>query len=338
VQTVVNLSGAAGTTDSNGADFDLLRDAVLAASLDGALSDTNSTFTVFAPNDDAFIGLAQSLGYGGSDEAGAFGFIVEALTLLGGGDPIPLLEGILLYHVVGGAALDSTAVTSLPDGAMGQTLQGGSVTLDLSAPGLIDLDPGLPDPNLIGFDVDGVNGIIHVLDGVLLPLSVTGILSQPGTDFVILDGDDDFEITGFGNDFVDGNGGHDVISAGLGNDVVLGGDGDDWISGDAGNDTLLGEAGDDVLIGGEGDDVLTGGSGSDVFAFRVGDDTMTITDFVAGEDLLLFVDVSEGFTVADLAPFVSQDGDDVAIRAGDQEIVLQNTLLADLSASDVAFA
>ena len=92
VNTVVGLSGLPGTTDSNGNDFDLLRDAVLTAGLDTALSDPAATLTVFAPTDSAFIGLAQTLGYGGSDEAGSLGYIVDALTLLGGGDPLPLLQ------------------------------------------------------------------------------------------------------------------------------------------------------------------------------------------------------------------------------------------------------
>ena len=56
--------------------------------------------TLFAPNDRAFIRLANDLGYEGSDEAGAFDAIVQTLTLLGNGDPLPLLTSVLTYHVV----------------------------------------------------------------------------------------------------------------------------------------------------------------------------------------------------------------------------------------------
>ncbi|MDV7143124.1 fasciclin domain-containing protein [Tropicimonas sp. TH_r6] len=274
VNTVVELSGAPGTTDTNGMDFDLLREAVLTAGLAPALSNEDATFTVFAPNDDAFIGLAQTLGYGGSDEGGSLGFIVDALTLLGGGDPIPLLQSILTYHVVDSGAFDLATVASLGDGASIATLQGGSVTLNLSAPGLVDLDPGLPDPNLIGFDVDGGNGIIHVLDGVLLPLPVSSILTQPGTDFIIGDDDGDSYNTGSGNDFIDGNGGADIIRAGIGNDVAFGGSGNDWISGARGNDILKGESGNDKIYGGGGNDAMDGGSGNDWMSGGRGADIM----------------------------------------------------------------
>ncbi len=274
VNTVVDISGAPGTTDTNGADFDLLREAVLTAGLAPALSNEDVAFTVFAPNDDAFIGLAQTLGYGGSDEGGSLGYIVDALTLLGGGDPIPLLQSVLTYHVLDSGAFDLAAVAGLGDGASIATLQGGSVTLDLTAPGLVDLDPGLPDPNLIGFDVDGGNGIIHVLDGVLLPLSVSSILSQPGTDFIIGDNDGDTYRTWGGNDFIDGNGGDDVIHAGSGDDVAIGGSGNDWISGARGNDILIGEDGNDKIFGGGGMDTMDGGTGNDWMSGGGGADIM----------------------------------------------------------------
>ena len=49
--------------------------------------------------------LARDLGYTapGYDEAGAFAYIVEQLTVLGGGDPIPVLTDVLLYHVSPGS-------------------------------------------------------------------------------------------------------------------------------------------------------------------------------------------------------------------------------------------
>lgn len=274
VEKVVELSGASGF-DENGSDFDLLRDAVLTADLAGALSDPAADLTVFAPNDAAFVSLARTLGYQGSDEAGSLGHIVDALTLLGGGDPIPLLQQVLTYHVVDGEVFQADVV-GLGDGATIETLQGGKVTLDLSVPGLVDLDPGLPDPALIGFDVDVDNGVIHVLDGVLLPVAVSAILSRPGTDFRIGDDDGDLYRTGDGADFVDGNGGRDFIFTGSGEDVAIGGSGDDGISGGRGNDVLLGESGNDTIHGGRGDDTMTGGSGNDWMAGGGGRDTFVL--------------------------------------------------------------
>ncbi|WP_424932513.1 fasciclin domain-containing protein [Amaricoccus macauensis] len=298
VETVVEVSGASGY-DDNGNDFDLLRDAVLTAGLAEALSDPAAELTVFAPNDAAFVGLAQTLGYEGSDEAGSLGHIVDALTLLGGGDPIPLLQQVLTYHVVDGAFFKDDVV-ALGDGAAIGTLQGGEVTLDLSVPGLIDLDPGLDDPALIGFDVDADNGVIHVLDGVLLPVAVSAILSQPDTDFLIGDGDGDYYRTGKGADFVDGNGGHDLIFAGSGKDVAIGGSGNDGISGGRGKDILLGESGHDTIYGGRGDDMIEGGTGNDWMAGGRGSDTFVL-EAGSGHDTI--VGFQEGRDKIDLSGY-----------------------------------
>ena len=315
VNKVVELSGLPGTTDNIGTDFDLLRDAVLTAGLDGALSNPAASLTVFAPNDDAFVGLAQTLGYGGTDEGGSLGYIVDALTLLGGGNPIPLLQGVLTYHVVGSGAFDLAAVAGLGDGAMIETLQGGSVTLDLTAPGLGDLDPGLPDPKLIGFDVDGGNGIIHVLDGVLMPISVSAIVSQPGTDFIIGDNDGAYYNTRGGDDFIDGNGGRDTIRAGSGDDVAIGGSGNDWMAGGRGNDTLLGESGHDKIIGGRGNDTITGGAGNDwmvgghgndTFVFENGSDDDKIIGFRDGKDQIDLSDYEGIDDFSDIKDNISQ--------------------------------
>lgn len=75
-----------------------------------------------APTDAAFIQLANDLGFEGSDETGAFDAIVAALTELGGGDPIPVLQDVLKYHVSAGAKTaeeinNAGTVTTLLDGA-----------------------------------------------------------------------------------------------------------------------------------------------------------------------------------------------------------------------------
>ncbi|MFA3917699.1 fasciclin domain-containing protein [Ruegeria hyattellae] len=291
---IVLNSGAPGTYDTDNGDFDLLRDAVITAGLADDLDSDAVSLTVFAPTDAAFIGLAQALGYGGSDESGSLAHIVDALTLLGGGDPIPLLTDVLTYHVVNGA-FDLEAVAGLGNGAEIGTLQGGSVTLNLESvpPSLGDADDGIADPGLVAFDIKATNGIIHVLDGVLLPVSVTGILSQPNTDFILDDDGSSFNFTGRGNDFIDGNGGRDIIWAGNGHDIVLGGSGNDVIGGgwgkdilrgDEGHDKIFGGGGKDVIDGGDGNDYIFGGWGKDNFVFENGDDHDTILDFRVGRD------------------------------------------------------
>ena len=60
VQTLVQRSGG-GVPDSNPRDYDILIQAVLAAGLAGTLSDPSTRFTVFAPNDAAFMATVGEL-------------------------------------------------------------------------------------------------------------------------------------------------------------------------------------------------------------------------------------------------------------------------------------
>ena len=83
--------------------------------------------------------------------------------------------------------------------------------------------------------------------------------------------------------------GHFQLSGGAGSDVLTGGGGDDLLLGGAGDDLLVGGAGNDNLTGGwddapGGNDTLTGGEGADLFGLRTFDNSVTITDFVSGED------------------------------------------------------
>lgn len=119
--------------------------------------------------------------------------------------------------------------------------------------------------------------------------------------------------------------------------LLVGAGGNDNMNGNGGNDTLLGGAGNDTLRGGPGDDIATGGAGADTFVFKLGDGTLTITDFEAGTDKLAFAGLPGGFKPANLLPFVSQVGDDVVIATGGQQIVIENTLLAELGGGDVIF-
>ena len=99
-------------------------------------------FTVFAPTDDAFAALPQ-----------------ETLdTVLA--DPEGLLTQILLYHVVAGKVM----AADLVDGQEVATLQGGALTISLSGEGAM-----VNDANIIATDIEASNGVIHVIDAVLVP-------------------------------------------------------------------------------------------------------------------------------------------------------------------------
>lgn len=131
--------------------------------------------------------------------------------------------------------------------------------------------------------------------------------------------------------------GDDRLIGSDGRDLLFGLAGDDTVVGGAGNDVLNGGTGNDTIHGGKGNDRVFGDAGADVFAFVMGDDTLTIVDFEPGVDDLAFVNLRTGFTVRDLLPYVSQQDNDVVIRSGSQEVLFANTLLSDLSASDVIF-
>ncbi|MFS0867740.1 fasciclin domain-containing protein [Microbacterium sp. 179-B 1A2 NHS] len=161
--TIVDVAVAAsggGTPDRNGSDYDLLVQAVLATGLDGALSDTGTKYTVFAPNDRAFLRLVTDLtGTRPASEAAALDTITTAFTT-------EQIADILLYHVVAGKKLGpiqvllSKKLTMANDGIVkprGFTLR--------------DETPSLKDPRLVLWDINipASNGVIHTIDRVLVP-------------------------------------------------------------------------------------------------------------------------------------------------------------------------
>ena len=107
---------------------------------------------------------------------------------------------------------------------------------------------------------------------------------------------------------------------------------------------LEGGAGDDVLHGGRGDDLLLGGAGADRFAFSGQNGTDTIAGFQHGSDLIDLAGYGAALSsFSDLAGTISQVGADVHVDlgakvAGAGTIVLQNTQLATVGATDFAFA
>ncbi len=127
----------------NNPDFSILVQAVVKAGLVEALS-APGPFTVFAPTNDAFNALFAVLGVSG----------IENLTA-------EQLTPILLYHVVSGNILASQVSTG-----MVPTLKAGS-NIDVVANTMgVKLNG---NANVVATDVQGSNGVIHVIDAVLLP-------------------------------------------------------------------------------------------------------------------------------------------------------------------------
>lgn len=122
--------------------FNTLLAAVGAADLAGALSG-DGPLTVFAPTDEAFAKLPAGT--------------VESLLKP---ENRQQLVDILTYHVVSGRVYsqDALAAKSAP------TLQGDSVSITADSEGA-----KVNNAKLIALDLDASNGVIHVIDSVLLP-------------------------------------------------------------------------------------------------------------------------------------------------------------------------
>ena len=125
----------------NSADHDTLEAAVIAAGLADDLSGAGP-FTVFAPTDAAFAALPAG--------------VIDALLA----DPTGLLTDILLYHVIGSQALS----TDLSNGMTITTLEGSDVTVTIDANGVF-----INNAQVIVADLLADNGVVHVIDAVLLP-------------------------------------------------------------------------------------------------------------------------------------------------------------------------
>ncbi len=335
------VAASGGVFDDDATDFDILFNAVQAAGLVEALDDPDASLTVFAPNDAAFVALSQALGFEGGDEAGAFDYLVEALALLNGGDPIGLLQSVLQYHVAPGElgsdeVLNATSIQTLLDGA----------TLGVDGASLVDADPDIANPNLIATDVPASNGVAHVLDGVLLPADLLQSDGSNDVDFLIKGDQSDYVRTGRDNDFVDGNGGNDKILLGRGDDVGFGGLGKDKLFGGRGDDSLYGDEGADYLSGGRGDDMITGGAdndllagglGADTFIFNAGDGHDKILRFQQGQDTIDLTGAGiSGFD--ELSDMIETSLFGAKIHLGEEQSIYVQAFNLDLDETDFIFA
>ncbi|MBP6525652.1 MAG: fasciclin domain-containing protein [Dermatophilaceae bacterium] len=138
---IVDTAVAAG-------DFTTLAAALTAAELVDTLKGTGP-FTVFAPTDAAF----EKLPAGTVD------------TLLK--DPKGDLTQILTYHVVPGKVMAADVVKL--DGQKVATVQGGELTVNVDGDKVSLTDVAGNTVNVTATDVEASNGVIHVIDAVLMP-------------------------------------------------------------------------------------------------------------------------------------------------------------------------
>ena len=143
--------------------FTTLVTALEATGLDVTLSDMDSSFTVFAPTDDAFALLGD-----------------ETITALL--DDTETLSDILTYHVIG-SEIDSTAAISSA-GSTVEMVNGDSTGLSLDGDSLL-----VNTVTVTTVDVEADNGVIHVIDAVLIPPVDKGTPTMNIVDTAVAAGD-----------------------------------------------------------------------------------------------------------------------------------------------------
>ena len=130
--------------------------ATLNEQLEAELAETLSgegPFTVFAPTNDAFAAALEALG-------------ITAEDLLASPD----LGGILTYHVVAGKLMAADVISAIEAGygtALVETVNGASITVEV-VDGNVVIDGAA---TVISTDLEAGNGVVHVIDAVILPPS-----------------------------------------------------------------------------------------------------------------------------------------------------------------------
>ncbi|NNE33877.1 MAG: fasciclin domain-containing protein [Rhodothermales bacterium] len=141
-QVILPTADAIPTVAANAGTFQTLLAAVKAAGLADVLSGPGP-FTVLAPTDDAFAALPD-------------GTVAELLKP----ENRAKLQAILKYHVIAGRVF-SDAVVKLKTAP---TLAGADIKVSVTH-GSVKVN----DANVVATDIDAANGVIHVIDAVLLP-------------------------------------------------------------------------------------------------------------------------------------------------------------------------
>ena len=136
--TLIGVADAAG-------DFETLLTALEAADLTATLQ-SEGPFTVFAPTDEAFATALESLGLTAEE------LLADTATL----------TSILTYHVVSGEVPSSDVVTM--DGQMVPTVNGAELLIGVDGDTVT-----VNEATVTAVDIPASNGVIHVIDSVLVP-------------------------------------------------------------------------------------------------------------------------------------------------------------------------
>ncbi len=143
----------ADSANSDMPEFTVLLAAVDAAGLVDALDQTGP-YTVFAPTDEAFAAALEALG-------------LTAEELLADTE---LLTSVLLYHVVPGTFY-AEDVVELDGISVGTAFGGATIDISISDDGVF-----VDNAQVIQTDIEASNGVIHVIDSVILPSDDEGVI------------------------------------------------------------------------------------------------------------------------------------------------------------------
>ncbi|MFL2981379.1 MAG: fasciclin domain-containing protein [Candidatus Poseidoniaceae archaeon] len=150
---LVDIPTVATETGIHTALVAALAQAELVATLQG-----DGPFTVFAPTDDAFAAAGIDLSTFDTDEENA------------------TLVDILTYHVVASSVMSS----DLTDGMAATAFNTDSLTFTVSADGVM-----VNDANVVSADVLASNGVVHVIDKVLMPPTDDIVTPEDDCDLVV---------------------------------------------------------------------------------------------------------------------------------------------------------
>ncbi|TAJ15732.1 fasciclin domain-containing protein [Marinilabiliaceae bacterium JC017] len=133
-------------------NFSILVQALKKVGLDDDLAASGSMFTVFAPTNAAFVALLEELDADGLDDI-----------------PNDVLTSVLLYHVVSGNKMASQVTTGYYSSLSAGPEEGYTLSF------YIDMSSAMINnrAKIIQTDIKADNGVIHAIDKVILPMSIT---------------------------------------------------------------------------------------------------------------------------------------------------------------------
>ncbi len=136
-------------------DFSTLVAAVEAAGLTDALADPDATLTVFAPTNEAFSAALEALGLTAEE------LLADTETL----------TAILTYHVLGEVVTSADIAAAGTEEIPVETLSGEELVVTVSDDGTVGFADQTATVTMA--DIEASNGVIHVIDAVLLPPSMS---------------------------------------------------------------------------------------------------------------------------------------------------------------------